>query len=81
MRRRKRDLDDLPAHLRSFEPVRWGKNSATALRAWTEARKAYWSEHPGAWRDFISLMAGPANVRARRMGRNAPYPLEDEGQP
>lgn len=79
MRRRKAGPDGVPTHLRTFSSDRWGKDPQSAFRAWIDARKAYWAEHPMAWPDFVSMMAGPANVRAKALGRRVPYPGEDEG--
>lgn len=64
---------NVPAELRVF-------NRDRPLREWLDARKAWWDQNPDAWPDLISVLGPGANVRARRMGRRAPYPDLDEGE-
>lgn len=74
MRRKRVDSSTpVPAELRVFD-------DAGPLQDWLAARKRWWERNPNAWPDIIAVLGPGANVRARRMGRRAPYPDLDEGQ-
>lgn len=80
MRRKRTDVDLVPARLRIFQWQEWGASPREALQAWRAARKDFALANPTAWGDEAGFLWGYANVRAKLRGERPVWPREDEGQ-
>jgi len=64
-RRSERGRHIVPQELATYDEARWGVGSI-GVRAWIDARKAYWALHPDAWNNIIEVVAPAAEIRKRQ---------------